>query len=385
MRVQGSILEVFMNYIELINNFWKVFRQNDFGSLEAALYLYLLDFANSLNWSESFRLPNSSIAETLKCSACKLHRARKNLVNSGLIKYSPGSRSTPGSYVIESATYSLPIRERSAINRESIVKQFNTAPDQGYDAVENGSRESIRDQSATNTLSICEQSANRSLNKTKINKTKEDQDILSPYGETKTEFSDFTKGEGNITAGEEKGQRQDVPDTVFQTQASSSNREAGPEQGLIFSPLDTSGDAVPIVGSPPLADLPSGSRQSGNETARACSKYELDVIQTWETLIGPFDDSWIASLREVLEKCYPSQVKSAILVMAKSRLEVMKETGFTYIAQPLIGGMFGKRGKKNGRNDRAGSGEFESDIEKFKNPARAKPKTREELLKYTMY
>jgi len=89
-----------MNYIELINNFWKVFRQNDFGSLEAALYLYLLDFANSLNWSGSFRLPNSSIAETLKCSTCKLHRARKNLVNSGLIKYSPGSRSTPGSYVI---------------------------------------------------------------------------------------------------------------------------------------------------------------------------------------------------------------------------------------------------------------------------------------------
>ena len=374
-------MEVLMNYIELINNFWKVFRQNDFGSLEAALYLYLLDFANSLNWSESFRLPNSSIAETLKCSACKLHRARKNLVNSGLIKYSPGSRSTPGSYVIESATYSLPIRERSAINRESIVKQFNAANDQGCDAVENHGRESIRDQSATNVLSICEQSANRSLNKTKINKTKEDQDILSPDGETKTEFSDFTKGEGNITTGEEKGQREN---TAF-SHLSSSNREVGPEQGLIFSPLESSGDAAPIDAGPPLADLSSGSRPPGSETARACSKYELDVIQTWETLIGPFDDSWIASLREVLEKCYPSQVKSAILVMAKSRLEVMREVGFTYIAQPLIGGMFGKRGKKNGRNDRAGSGEFESDIEKFKNPARARPKTREELLKYTMY
>ncbi|HNR59201.1 MAG TPA: hypothetical protein PKJ51_12160, partial [Methanothrix sp.] len=149
--------------------------------------------------------------------------------------------------------------------------------------------------------------------------------------------------------------------------------------------LESSGDAAPIDAGPPLADLPSGSRPPGSETARACSKYELDVIQTWETLIGPFDDSWTASLREVLEKCYPSQVKSAILVMAKSRLEVMREVGFNYIAQPLIGGMFGKRGKRNGRNDRTGSGEFESDIEKFKNPARAKPKTREELLKYTMY
>jgi hypothetical protein len=372
-------MEVFMNYIELINNFWKVFRQNDFGSLEAVLYFYLLDFANSLNWPESFRLPNSSVAEALKCSVCKLHRARKNLVNSGLIKYAPGSRSTPGSYVIESATHSLSIRERSAINRESILKRFNAASDQGCDAVENHARESIRDQSATNALSIREQSANRSLNKTKLNKTKY---ILSPDGETKTGFSDFTGREGNITAGEEKGPGEGDRGEVYPLQASGFEELSG--QGLIFSPLEASGGALPIGAGPP-ADLSSASRPPGNETVRARSKYELDVIQTWETLIGPFDDSWLPTLGEVLKKCYPSQVKSAILAMAKSRPEVMKEVGFNYIAQPLIGGMFGKRGKRNGRNDRTGSGEFESDIEKFKNPARAKPKTREELLKYTLY
>jgi hypothetical protein len=43
--------------------------------------------------------------------------------------------------------------------------------------------------------------------------------------------------------------------------------------------------------------------------------------------------------------------------------------------------MFEKRGRVNGRNEDR-SGEFESDIEKFKNPARAKP-DKERLLKYT--
>jgi hypothetical protein len=225
--------------------------------------------------------------------------------------------------------------------------------------VENHARESIRDQSATNALSIREQSANRSLNKTKLNKTKY---ILSPDGETKTGFSDFTGREGNITAGEEKGPGESVRGEVYPLQASGFEELSG--QGLIFPPLEASGGALPIGAGPP-ADLSSASRPPGNETVRARSKYELDVIQTWETLIGPFDDSWLPTLGEVLKKCYPSQVKSAILAMAKSRPEVMKEVGFNYIAQPLIGGMFGKRGKRNGRNNRTGSGEFESDIEKM--------------------
>jgi hypothetical protein len=61
------------------------------------------------------------------------------------------------------------------------------------------------------------------------------------------------------------------------------------------------------------------------------------------------------------------------------------ERGFEYLMQPLLNGTFGRRVKKNGRNDWHGSGSFRDPIEKFKNPAKEKPKTREELLKYTQY
>jgi hypothetical protein len=52
--------------------------------------------------------------------------------------------------------------------------------------------------------------------------------------------------------------------------------------------------------------------------------------------------------------------------------------------QPLLRGAFGRRVKKNGRKDWSDSEPFRDPIEKFKNPAREKPKTLEELLKYTV-
>jgi len=379
-------MEVFMNYIELINNFWTQHRRVHFSDREICMFFYLLDRANELYWPVSFSVPCNVFKKEFDWTRNQVRWTRDKLAEAGVISYSGGQNGKNGEYSFaQTVLYASHAQvARNSCATSALVCDSTGVPLEEEDRTSHtvDSNDSARMLNASHAQVTRDPRARTLyINKTKLNQTKEDQDILSPDGETKTEFSDFTKGEGNITAGEEKGQREN---TAF-SHLSSSNREVGPEQGLIFSPLESSGDAAPIEAGPPLADLPSSSRPPGNETARACSKYELEVIQTWETLIGPFDDSWIASLREVLEKCYPSQVKSAILVMAKSRLEVMKEVGFTYIAQPLIDGMFGKRGKKNGRNDRAGSGEFESDIEKFKNPARARPKTREELLKYTMY
>jgi len=375
-----------MNYIELINNFWTQHRRVHFSDREICMFFYLLDRANELYWPVSFSVPCNVFKKEFDWTRNQVRWTRDKLAEAGVISYSGGQNGKNGEYSFaQTVLYASHAQvARNSCATSALVCDSTGVPLEEEDRTSHtvDSNDSARMLNASHAQVTRDPRARTLyINKTKLNQTKEDQDILSPDGETKTEFSDFTKGEGNITAGEEKEQREN---TAF-SHLSSSNREVGPEQGLIFSPLESSGDAAPIDAGPPLADLPSGSRPPGNETARACSKYELDVIQTWETLIGPFDDSWIASLREVLEKCYPSQVKSAILVMAKSRLEVMREVGFAYIAQPLIGGMFGKRGKKNGRNDRAGSGEFESDIEKFKNPARARPKTREELLKYTMY
>ena len=161
-----------MNYIELIRNFWKVFRQNEFGSLEIGLYFHLIEFANSLNWPKSFKLPNSNIIETLDCSASKLHRARKNLVTAGLIKYEPGSKSNPGIYSIQSATYPLANSYQPAINDRSIRIQSNSSSVKEQNAVEDSAGESICYPSVNDEQATCDQSANRSLNKTKLNKTK---------------------------------------------------------------------------------------------------------------------------------------------------------------------------------------------------------------------
>ena len=116
----------------------------------------------------------------------------------------------------------------------------------------------------------------------------------------------------------------------------------------------------------------------------SCSKYERDVMETWEAIIGPFERDWIPLLREALKKCYPSQIKNAIIAIDRSKHEVLEEIGFEYLMQPLLRGAFGRRVKRNGRKDWGDSGSFRDPIEKFKNPARERPKTLEELLKYTV-
>jgi hypothetical protein len=116
----------------------------------------------------------------------------------------------------------------------------------------------------------------------------------------------------------------------------------------------------------------------------SCSRYERDVMETWEAIIGPFEREWIPLLREALNKCYPSQIKTAIIAIDRSKHEVLEEIGFEYLMQPLLRGAFGRRANRNGRKDWSDSGSFRDPIEKFKNPARERPKTLEELLKYTV-
>lgn len=88
-------------------------------------------------------------------------------------------------------------------------------------------------------------------------------------------------------------------------------------------------------------DNPTKSDSNGK-----LSKVEQDVISTWETIVGPFDHTWIPLLRRALRACYPAQIKNAIVVLAKSKLEVMQEQGFEYVLEPLEKGAFGKRGNK---------------------------------------
>ncbi|WP_077287936.1 hypothetical protein [Thermosipho sp. 1074] len=71
-----------------------------------------------------------------------------------------------------------------------------------------------------------------------------------------------------------------------------------------------------------------------------------DIVDTWRTLIGPFDPKWLSLVSQVLRECYPAQIKNAIVTLAKTKADVMQEQGFEYIVEPLLKGVFGKRTKR---------------------------------------
>ncbi|EKF49508.1 CRP/FNR family transcriptional regulator [Thermosipho africanus H17ap60334] len=71
-----------------------------------------------------------------------------------------------------------------------------------------------------------------------------------------------------------------------------------------------------------------------------------DIVDTWRTLIGPFDPKWLPMVDKTLQACYPAQIKNAIVTLAKTKAEVMQEQGFEYVMEPLLRGAFGRRSKK---------------------------------------
>jgi len=388
-----------MNYIELINSFWKIDHDFKFSSLETALYFRLLSKANSTCWQEEFIYTNARLMEDLDCSVSKLRHARDRLLKAGLFTYVSGSKSIPGKYSL-----------LSQHNHNTTATESRQKHDTNADNTESLSLEGLREDRPTVLATIASQSQHNDdtiqaqkqqiiINKTKLNKTKQD-NILSPNGETKTSFSNPHRGEEEIYEEEayrksDKGSIVSSSRTTQKVQGSfhliSSSLSYGtedtpqncrsslPEQSEVVSPKSVEASESVYL------ETEDGLVASSLPLQVELTRYEEDVIGLWETVIGPFDPSWLSSLKSLLKKCYPSQIKNAIFSLSRTKFDVMKDVGFSYVEQPLLNGMFGKRGNNDGRKNRQCAGKFESDIEKFKNPARAKPKTREELLKYTQY
>ena len=84
-------------------------------------------------------------------------------------------------------------------------------------------------------------------------------------------------------------------------------------------------------------------------------KWKKEIVDSWESIIGPFDKAWLTDLDKVLEVCYPAQVKSAIVTLARTKGEVMMTEGFPYLAEPLLRGAFGKRSTTKPKKSKTGS------------------------------
>lgn len=81
-----------MNYIELINNFWKVDMEHSFTGNETRLYFYLLHTSNSLGWKNPFRLSYRQIGLGSGLSVNTVKSARNKLKQTGLIDFAEGKR-----------------------------------------------------------------------------------------------------------------------------------------------------------------------------------------------------------------------------------------------------------------------------------------------------
>lgn len=87
-----------MNYILILNHFWRMYSQYDLHANEIALYLLLLDSCNSYKWKETFKHSNSYLCLKLRISESTLIRCRQKLIDAGLIKYISGKNTQECSY-----------------------------------------------------------------------------------------------------------------------------------------------------------------------------------------------------------------------------------------------------------------------------------------------
>lgn len=81
-----------MNYIKLINQFWKLRRSKKVTSIQADLYFFLVQECNSRDWETPFECSNGLICASLEIATSSLQEARVRLDELGLINFYPGQK-----------------------------------------------------------------------------------------------------------------------------------------------------------------------------------------------------------------------------------------------------------------------------------------------------
>jgi len=76
-----------VNYIELINNFWRKHEEHPFGTVAGLLYFHLLDVSNKQNWRNPFKRQNTRVCGDLGITNPTLIKARNELKQRGMINF----------------------------------------------------------------------------------------------------------------------------------------------------------------------------------------------------------------------------------------------------------------------------------------------------------
>ncbi len=89
-----------MQYISLINQFWRMRRTMNMCHAEVDLYFYLVNEANELRWQIPFAHPTKLICAALGMTNKILIENRNRLKQKGLIDFTQGSRAETATYTI---------------------------------------------------------------------------------------------------------------------------------------------------------------------------------------------------------------------------------------------------------------------------------------------
>jgi len=81
-----------MNYIDLINHFWRLDDGAQFTGWETKLYFYLLKTANGLGWVNEFWHSDGRVSANVGMSINTLKTSRNRLKQAGLINFIPGGK-----------------------------------------------------------------------------------------------------------------------------------------------------------------------------------------------------------------------------------------------------------------------------------------------------
>ena len=89
-----------MNYIELINEFWKQNGFKPFKSMDTKMYFYLLHQCNIRGWLNPFQLQTKNLELELEIPRKSIEESKNRLKQRGLIDFSIGSRHKSPFYTI---------------------------------------------------------------------------------------------------------------------------------------------------------------------------------------------------------------------------------------------------------------------------------------------
>jgi len=96
-----------MNYLDYINSFWKQQRNEQMTANDWFVYSYLLNEANKISWSGSFRVSTNIACVELQMSRQTFTKVRNKLKQKNLIDFIEGTRNAKAQYTINDVSKNL--------------------------------------------------------------------------------------------------------------------------------------------------------------------------------------------------------------------------------------------------------------------------------------